>query len=53
MIQLMIRDATKVIYLSEKQAKQYKQLKRAGKNVNETTDDPDAFAAALGIPTFD
>lgn len=55
MIQLMIRDATKVIYLSEKQAKKYKQFKRKQNNkvaLPEVTDDPDVFCAALGIPTF-
>ena len=51
----MIRDATKVIYLSEKQAKKYKQFKRKQNNkvaLPEVTDDPDVFCAALGIPTF-
>lgn len=53
MIQLMIRDATKVIYLSEKQAKQYKQYKRTSKSHNrvytDSKEDLDAFEQELGI----
>lgn len=52
-VKVMMSDATQTLMLTEKQAKQYKQMKRSGANVNETTQDPDAFAAALGIPTFD
>lgn len=55
MIRLMAYDATKVIYLSEKQAKKYKQWKRNQKSnvaTPQVTDDPDVFCAALGIPSF-
>ena len=49
----MIRDATKVIYLSEKQAKQYKQYKRTSKSHNrvytDSKEDLDAFEQELGI----
>lgn len=53
MIKIMSMDATQVIHLSEKQQKEYKQWKRNHKCNNDETDDPDAFADALGIPTFD
>lgn len=53
MIQLMIRDATKVIYLSEKQAKKYKQWKRTSRHTNkvytDSKEDLDAFERELGI----
>lgn len=51
MIRLMSYDATRVVYLSEKQAKKYNKKSR-GKTANQITDDPKAFAAALGIPTM-
>lgn len=50
MIRLMSYDATQVIYLTEEQKKKYKN-RRSAKS-EEATDDPDAFAKALGIPTF-
>ncbi len=51
-VKVMMVDATQVIYLTDKQKKKYKQSRRMGKHVEEVTDDPDAFSAALGIPTF-
>lgn len=51
-VKVMMADATQVIYLTDKQKEKYKQSRRMGKHVDEVTDDPDAFAAALGIPTF-
>ena len=48
----MMVDATKVIYLSEEQAKKYKGWDNKKKRNNETYDDADSFAAALGIPSF-
>ena len=53
MIQLMIRDATKVIYLFEKQAEKYKQYKRTSRSVNrvytDSEEDMEAFERELGI----
>lgn len=51
-LRLMMVDATKVIYLSEEQAKKYKGWDKKKKRNNETYDDADSFAAALGIPSF-
>ena len=57
-IKVMSSDATHVAYLSEKAAKKYKQERNARiaankkADNNEVFDDPDAFAAALGIPSF-
>ena len=51
-LRLMMVDATKVIYLSEEQAKKYKGWNNKKKRNNETYDDADSFAAALGIPSF-
>ena len=54
-IKVMASDATHVAYLSEKQAKEYKQQKRkanAKKKSEGITDDPEEFARALGIPSF-
>lgn len=51
-VKVMMSDATQTLMLTEKQAKQYKQQRRTGKRSDEVTDDPDAFAAALGIPSF-
>lgn len=48
-------DTTHVVYLSEKQAKEYKQEQRkanAKKKSAGITDDPEEFARALGIPSF-
>lgn len=54
MIKIMLLDATQVLPLTtEKQKKEYKLWKRNSKCNNGETDDPNAFAAALGIPTFD
>lgn len=50
MIRLMSYDATKVTYLTEKQAKKYKIKRSQAKNG--VYEDPKAFAAALGIPVF-
>lgn len=51
-VKVMMVDATQSIFLTDKQKKRYKQSRRMGSHVDEVTDDPDAFAAALGIPTF-
>ena len=51
-LRLMMVDATKVIYLSEEQAKKYKGWDKKKKRKNEAYDDADSFAAALGIPSF-
>lgn len=51
-LRLMMVDATKVIYLSEEQTKKYKGWDNKKKRNNETYDDADSFAAALGIPSF-
>lgn len=53
MIRMMMSDATEVIYLDDEQSKEYKQWKRTGRRKNYVTDNPDEFAAELGIPTFD
>lgn len=48
-------DTTHIVYLSEKQAKKYKQEQRkanAKKKTAGITDDPEEFARALGIPSF-
>lgn len=47
MIQLMIRDATKVIYLSEKQVKKLKTKKKSVR-----IDDPMDLIADTGAPIF-
>lgn len=47
MIQLMLRDASKVIYLTEKQAKQMKTKKTAVR-----IDDPMQLMADTGMPIF-
>lgn len=45
-------DATKVIYLSEEQAKKYKGYGNRKKKDKRTYDNADDFAAALNIPSF-
>lgn len=51
-VRIMMADATQVIPLTDKQAKKIKLGKKGGVKRNETTDNPDVFAAALGIPSF-
>lgn len=52
-VRVMMADATQVIYLTDKQKKRYKNNKHTRSAAGEeVTDDPDAFAKALGIPTF-
>ena len=49
----MIKDATKVIYLSEKQAKKYKRAKKNSRKTNkvytDSKEDMEAFERELGI----
>lgn len=52
-LRIMQYDATKVIYLTEKQAKRFKGKSRTNINKdNKTYSDADSFAAALNIPSF-
>lgn len=49
-IRLMSYDATRVIYLSEKQAKEYKDMQRIQPSAkNKYYNNADDFASALGI----
>lgn len=48
MIQLMLKDATKVFYLSEKQAEEYKNWKL--KQTATKSDNLDDVASAMGLP---
>lgn len=45
MIRLMAYDATRIIYLSEKQAKKYNSMEKV-------YDNPDNFINDLGLPVF-
>ena len=51
-LRLMQYDATRVFYLTEKQAKRFKGSGKAHKIDNKTYSDADGFAAALNIPSF-
>lgn len=46
-LRIMMYDATRVVYLTEEQAKKYKG--KRGRKADQTYDDADAFAAALNI----
>lgn len=48
-LKLMMADATRIVYLTEKQSKKYKGKNKHKKTDNQTYDDADAFCAAIGI----